>query len=208
MPIPVTTTTDLAGHLLCAVPQLEDPNFRRSVILMIEHNDEGAFGLVVNQVLPTSIREVLGSLGFTWTGEPEAQVRRGGPVEPIRGFVLHDIDGWDPLADEVVEGVYLTTSLEAVAASTENEIGDRGGRLLFLLGYAGWGAGQLESEMAAGSWVAVPLYGVTSDIPGMSVAPGWFLQAEPDAMWGEALRSTGIDPARVVALSARRGFPT
>ncbi len=203
MPIPVTTADNLARHLLCAVPQLEDPNFKRSVVLILEHNEDGAFGLVLNNPMTTRVADVVDSLNLEWRGEPETTVRRGGPVEPIRGFVLHDQVNWDPLAETVAGGLLLTTSLDAVTRSGAASIGGEAEQFLFLLGYAGWGASQLEGEMAVGSWVSVPLRGVTSPADGLGVSARWILTAKPSKMWAEALRSTGIDPARVVAFRGR-----
>ncbi|MCB9566402.1 MAG: YqgE/AlgH family protein [Myxococcales bacterium] len=181
--------TSLAHHLLCAVPQLVDPNFVRSVILMIEHGDDGAFGLVVNNPLPTLIAEVTDSLGLHWRGPGDQHVLLGGPVETVRGFVLHDQPAWDPLADEVVDGIHLTATLDGI--DRDAAFGGEG-RFLFTLGYAGWGAGQLEREMVSGSWVAVPV----GREPGVSGE--WLLRVDPEVMWQEALAAFGIDPARLV----------
>lgn len=186
----IGVTTSLTRHLLCAVPQLADPNFVRSVVLVVEHNDEGAFGLVLNNTLPTRVSEVTESLGLEWRGPEDQRVRLGGPVEPVRGFVLHDSLDWDPLAEPVCEGLLLTATLDAISP----EVGIGGaGRILFTLGYAGWGEGQIEEEMTSGSWVAVP---IREDGPGVSAQ--WILQTSPESMWQEALAAIGIDPARLV----------
>jgi putative transcriptional regulator len=186
----IGVTTSLSCHVLCAVPQLVDPNFVRSVVLMIEHNEDGAFGLVINNCLPTRVADVTESLGLEWYGEEDEKVRLGGPVEPVRGFVLHDQPGWDPLADEVCDGLLITASLDAI--TPEEGIG-AGGHFLFTLGYAGWGEGQLEREMTSGSWVAVPI-----SEAGFGVTPRWIFETAPEAMWQEALASIGVDPARLV----------
>src|SRR5262245_56288876 len=107
-------SSSLGGHLLCAVPQLLDPNFRRSVVLMLEHNEDGALGLVLNNPLPNTVSEVARSLQLRWEGDDEATVRLGGPVEPMRGWILHDQAEWDPSAEEVLPGLWLTTSLDPV----------------------------------------------------------------------------------------------
>lgn len=185
--------TSLAGHVLCAVPQLADPNFERSVVLMIDHDERGAFGLVLNNTLPTRVAEVASSLGLTWEGAPEQEIHLGGPVEPIRGFVLHDQPTWDPLAEEVIDGVWLTMTLDAV--SERGSFGGAGS-FRFVLGYAGWGAGQIEAEMASGSWIAVPIGSPAG--AGEGLDPPWIFRADPEAMWGEALSALGVDPARFV----------
>lgn len=193
----------LEGNLLCAVPQLADPNFRRSVVLILDHGDAGALGLVLNQPLPHAMAEVAQSLGVRWTGDPEALARSGGPVEPMRGWVLHEGRGWDENAREVLPGVFLTTSVAPIQRSEEGIGGAF--RMLFLLGYAGWGPGQLEGEMAQGSWVVVPLKSADGD---RALTPSWIFEADPADMWDEAFASIGVDPARLVGLSGFASGPT
>jgi len=197
----------LSRHLLCAVPQLVDPNFVRSVVLVLEHSSKGAFGLVLNNRLSTPVREMASAIGLRWGGDPEQTVGLGGPVETTRGFILHDQPAWDPLAEAITPGVFLTTSLDSVredaAADTTPRLGGGSAHVLVLLGYAGWGEGQLEAEMAAGSWMAVPVHPAASAGPG--VPESWLWSASPEAMWGEALRSIGIDPARLVGSSLGSG---
>lgn len=190
----------LGAHLLCAVPQLADPNFARAVVLMIEHDPGGAFGLVLNNPLPTTLAEVGEVIGLRWAGDPTRSIRLGGPVEPVRGFILHDTPGWDPRAESVVDGLFLTVSLDHV--DREEEVGTEGSLQMFM-GYAGWGPGQLEAEMTSGAWLAVPVRGIHE--PGDGVDAAWILHAEPTTMWAEALQAVGIDPARVVG---HRGLGT
>jgi putative transcriptional regulator len=194
------TATDLRCHLLCAVPQLLDPNFHRSVVFMLEYGEEGALGLVVNNVMPTSLQDVAQSLDLEWEGDPDECIRLGGPVEPVRGWILHDQEEWDPVADNVAPGLMLTTSLEPLIQEGHAAFGANGSRYLFLLGYAGWGPGQLEDEIAAGSWVVVPVR-TTDDDGGQGVDVRWLFDSDPEGMWEEALRSIGVDPQRLVGLS-------
>jgi putative transcriptional regulator len=102
---------------------------------------------------------------------------------------------WDPTAEEVLRGVYLTTSLEPVTRAGRTSIGRFGTRFIFILGYAGWAPSQLEGEVAAGSWVPVP---IDHEGTGVGVAPDWLFCTDPTAMWDEAMRSIGVDPARMV----------
>jgi putative transcriptional regulator len=192
-------STDLSCHLLCAVPQLMDPNFHRSVVFMLEHGGSGALGLVVNNPMPTALRDVADSLDLEWQGDPDERVRLGGPVEPVRGWILHDQDEWDPAAATVAPGLLLTTSLELLMQEGHGAFGANGSRFLCLLGYAGWGPGQLEGEIAAGSWVVVPVR-TTDDGAGNGVDVRWLFEAQPEAMWEAALRSIGVDPHRLVGL--------
>lgn len=189
----------LARHLLVAVPQLVDPNFVRAVVLIVDHSAKGAFGLVLNNRLPTPVADMAAAIGLRWAGDAEQTVGLGGPVEPSRGFILHDQVTWDPLAEAITPAVFLTTSLDAVreaAGDTPARLGGGGAHVLALLGYAGWGEGQLEAEMASGSWMAVPVR--TAGRTGPGVPETWLWSASPEAMWSEALHSVGIDPAWLV----------
>lgn len=193
----------LSRHLLCAVPQLVDPNFVRSVVLIIDHSDKGAFGLVINHRLPTTIAEFADAVTLRWEGPADQGLRLGGPVEPVRAFLLHDQSQWDPLAEDVAPGAFLTASLEGVRRVSDNRFGGAGRNYLVFLGYAGWGPGQLESEMAQGSWLAVPLREPASDAPGVPVP--WLFDTAPEVMWHDALTTMGIDPARLIGASVGSG---
>ncbi len=194
------TPRGLGRHLLVAVPQLLDPNFERAVILLLEHGSEGAFGLVLNNPMPTTVKDVAASLELTWEGDDEVLVRLGGPVEPVRGWILHDRSDWDADGSEILPGLFLTTSLESIKATGEATFGADGHAVVMLLGYAGWGGGQLEQEIAAGSWVVVPVQGVGVDEDGPGVAPEWLLETPPESMWSSALAAIGVDPSRLVGM--------
>src|SRR5215471_16636922 len=86
----VVESSNLAPGLLLAMPQLADPNFSRSVVLMIEHSEQGSFGLVINHPSPIKASELLDSLEMSWRGEASAVVWAGGPVQPSTGWVLHE----------------------------------------------------------------------------------------------------------------------
>lgn len=187
--------SSLANHLLCAVPQLVDPNFVRSVVLMVDHSVHGAFGLVLSNVLPTRVREFADALQLQWTGPDEQRIRLGGPVEPQRAFLLHDDPTWDPLAEQLAPGLFLTASLEGVRRENHERFGGGERSYMVVLGYAGWGAGQLEYEMSQGSWMAAPLRAEPGD-EGLEIP--WIWDTPPDQMWQQALASIGIDPARLI----------
>lgn len=190
----------LANCLLCAVPQLMDANFHRSVVLVLAHGAEGALGLVVNRALPVSIREVAHELDLSWTGHEEESVRHGGPVSPERGWILHDQSTWDPCAEEIVrDELWLTTSLDHVRKAGAREFGDQM-RMVFALGYAGWEAGQLETELAAGSWVVVPL--ADDDCAERGVDVDWLFDTPAELMWHQALAAIGINPLHLVGMHA------
>lgn len=145
----------LAGHLLVASERMDDPNFARTVIYMVEHNRDGAFGLIVNRPLgEVPVSELLAGMGRAPAeGDATVQVFAGGPVSPGQGFFLHSRDVMLKTSVAVDDKIAVTGDpemLDALAAK-------RGPRhLLFALGYAGWGPGQLESEQARGVWLDIP----------------------------------------------------
>jgi putative transcriptional regulator len=186
-----TEKVSLAPGLLIAMPQLEDPNFERAVVLMIEHNEQGSFGLVINKTTEIKAAELLQSLEMPWAGDDEELVWKGGPVSPTTGWVLHE-----PLADldDVADGSGTTTIAPGVAMSTSPDrlrtlAAHPPRRLRLLLGYSGWGAGQLASEMAAGAWLHT------------DIDPHIIFDLDPDEMWNAAVRSLGIGADDVVVPS-------
>lgn len=165
---------------------------------MLDHGVDGALGLVLNNLMNTPIVDVAQALSLDWAGHAGARVRSGGPVEQIRGWFLHDQPDWDAEASQLAEGLWLTTSLESVLADGHRRFGRRGERFLFLLGYAGWGGGQLEAEIAAGSWVVIPV--VEPDEEDVGVDVDFLFDCPPEDMWVEALHAIGVDPQRLVGL--------
>lgn len=151
----------LTGQFLIAMPAMVDPNFDRTVTYICEHNDEGALGIIVNRPTSMSLGEILAQMNLE-LGDPElaAQpVLQGGPVQPERGFVIHD-DSGDGFSATVslTDGLRVTTSRDILVALSE---GHGPPRAVIALGYAGWAAGQLETEMANNAWLTVP---ATADI--------------------------------------------
>lgn len=142
----------LRHHFLVASPWLGDPRFRNGVIYLCDHSADGALGLMVNQRTTLTLGEILTQLELSGQHREEP-VYNGGPVQPERGFVLHRSGtAWQNTL-EVAEGVCLTTSRDILEA-----IGQGGGPASFLvaLGYSGWGAGQLEEELAGNAWLTCP----------------------------------------------------
>jgi putative transcriptional regulator len=174
-------TKSLAGQLLVAAPDLQDPNFRETVVYLVHHDQAGAMGLVVNRVLGTGpLDEMLEGLGMPPDGAPDLELRvhYGGPVEPARGFMLHSPDYRAEDTVVLSDLVALTVSpgiLQDIAAGK----GPR--RSLFALGYAGWGPEQLESELAAGAWVVVE--------PDAEL----LFDEQPETKWQRAFDRRGID---------------
>jgi putative transcriptional regulator len=146
--------TSLAGQLLVAMPQMQDPRFARSVIIMCAHNEEGAMGLVINKLIDQiTMPELMRQLGIEAAGvSGQPGVHFGGPVEAGRGFVLHSSDYVENGTLMVGTSLALTATLDILRAIGRGE-GPR--RSLLALGYAGWGPGQLDGEIQANGWLNV-----------------------------------------------------
>ncbi|MDX2298812.1 MAG: YqgE/AlgH family protein [Xanthomonadaceae bacterium] len=145
----------LVGVLLVAMPSMDDPRFARSVILVCQHGSDGAMGLVVNRLAEYHLRDVFEQMQITVKRPPllEQPVLQGGPVHSDRGFVLHDGEReWDSSL-RVGASLAVTTSRDVLEALARDE-GPR--HFLLALGYAGWGEGQLEAELAENAWLTVP----------------------------------------------------
>ena len=161
----------LRGQLLVAGPTLLDPNFHRTVVLVCEHGDDGAMGLVLNRPSPIPADQAIPELGEALA--PEARLWLGGPVQTTSVVVLADFADGDegmPVAGSV--GLVLPdTKLEDVATAVH--------RARAFLGYAGWGPGQLEAELEGDDWIAADF------------APGDAFNDEPEELWGRVLGRKG-----------------
>lgn len=177
-------TLNLTGHFLIAMPGLADTRFSRTLTYVCEHNERGALGIIVNRPVEMKMAELFSQIGSALTSAERAEqpLYFGGPVEPERGFVLHQPVGhWQStLALGGLLG--LTTSRDILDAIGQGQGPDR---LLVALGYAGWGAGQLEDELGQNAWLSVAAdAGVIFDLPAEER-----LQA--------AMRLLGVDPANL-----------
>jgi putative transcriptional regulator len=174
----------VAPGLLIAMPQLADPNFHRSVVLMIEHQTEGSFGLIVNRPSENRVIELLESLEILWRGSPRDVAWWGGPVQPETGWILHEpvAEIGDDITREIAPGLHLSSAPEALRILA----GKPPKRIRFILGYAGWGPEQLESELADGSWV-------NSDVSAELV-----FDTPPEELWTASVRRLGITPESLV----------
>lgn len=173
----------LAPGFLIAMPRLGDPNFQRAVILVIEHGSGGAMGLVINRAAPLTLADVAKGHDIKLAdGRGQQQVFLGGPVEPQRGFVLHDSTGV-PEKHEIVPGLYLSVTLDALGPL----LCDAQCKLRFCLGYAGWGPKQLDQEIAAGAWLFTEAERVA------------VLEGDAETLWDATLRGMGVDPAMIVS---------
>jgi putative transcriptional regulator len=181
--------TSLAGQLLIAMPQMADERFAHSVIYLCAHSAEGAMGIIVNQRAPSlSFPELLRQLDIIPDDESirlpapadRMQVHRGGPVETGRGFVLHSHDF--VIANStmpVQDGICLTATLDILRAIAE---GRGPTQAMLALGYAGWGAGQLEAEIQENGWITGP------------ADEAIVFDAALDSKWDRALAKIGIAP--------------
>lgn len=161
----------LRGHLLIAGPDLWDPNFRRTVVLIGHHDDDGAVGVVLNRPLGTTVAEAAPPLSpLVPDGETLFQ---GGPVQPEAAVVLADFE--DPTRAGVL-------ALDSIGFLPEEADADSLGglrRARVFAGYAGWGAGQLEAELDEDSWHAIP------------ALPGDVFTSRPDRLWAAAVGRLG-----------------
>lgn len=185
--------TNLTGKVLIAMPGMADPRFERSVVLICAHTDEGAMGLVLNRPLPEiDFGDLLEQLGITNDGSARPiEVRFGGPVEPGRGFVLHNVPehGDDPEGRlRIGRTLAMTTTRDILE---ELAHGHGPASAVLALGYAGWGPGQLEDEMLQNGWLT-----------GDSAEELIFGESHSDK-WQSALRAQGIDPSLLSAAAGR-----
>lgn len=204
--------SSLAPTLLLSMPQLVDPNFTRTVVLMCKHSDDGAFGLVVNRPLVTTGRIVVNvdapplvslpepvergaGAGTretrTMASDHDLQVWVGGPVEPERSWILVG-DEMEHAQEQdrgvrIAEGLYLSTSPDLLRRLLEPS---PPARARLMIGYSGWGPGQLETELEMSAWL---ISDVDRDL---------IFNTAPDRMWEAAIRRLGADPA---ALHTSRG---
>lgn len=182
---------DLTGKLLIAMPGMGDIRFERAVVLICDHNDDGAMGLIVNKPAPeVRLAHLLDQLSIEGAAEAaDMPVYFGGPVEGGRGFVLHSCDYRSRLQSlEVAEGFCMTATLDILEDIAAGKGPDR---TLMMLGYSGWGPGQLESEIAMNGWLTA------------EADPALVYDMDDEAKWGAALNSLGVDPLTLSTSAGR-----
>jgi putative transcriptional regulator len=177
----------LSNQFLVAMPGLEDNNFSHSVTLLCEHSDKGALGLIINRPTDLRLSEMLDQMGVEHNQLPgDPIVYWGGPVQPERGFVVHSAPGvWDSTL-KLADDLYITTSRDVLGAIGRGE-GPQ--RYMVALGYAGWGEGQLESEIMSNSWLNTP------------VDSGVLFGTPAPQRWLAAARLLGVDVSHLASVA-------
>jgi len=180
----------LDDQFLIAMPGMQDENFARAVIYVCAHSEEGAMGIVINRVQPLRFPDLLVQLGVVDEKQAirlpaparDLLVRNGGPVDRSRGFVLHSddyiVDSSLPVSDEIC----LTATIDILRAISKGS-GPR--HALMALGYAGWGAGQLEREIIDNGWLTCP------------ASQDMLFDGDIDRKYERLLTSLGIDMAHL-----------
>ena len=178
----------LANHFLVAMPELQDPNFHQTVTLVCQHDENGALGVVINRPIEhLMMNEVLNELELNVTNDQpmvHGPVYVGGPVHNELGLVLHEGLGEWQSTIPVGERMGLTSSRDVLESMA---IGSGPENALLSLGYAGWGAGQLESEIHQNSWLTV------------KADPAVVFETPPHERWHKSLQAMGLDLSRLAS---------
>jgi putative transcriptional regulator len=181
----------LTDQLLIAMPAMQDGNFARTVAYVCRHTADGAMALVLNRPVGLSVADILEQLKLDASAPALAAmpVLSGGPVQTERGFVLHADDGrpWESSL-AVRPGLCLTTSRDILVALAE---GRAPAPLMFALGYAGWGAGQLDRELLENAWLTVP------------ADPAILFETPVERRWQAAADLVGVDLSRMSGYAGR-----
>jgi putative transcriptional regulator len=170
----------LKGQFLIATPNLLDPNFNGTVILVIQHDDKGALGVVINRPLDVTVQQACEQIMGTGC-EAGGVLHHGGPCEAMLVVIHTEASAGET---EILPGLYFTTAKDRVESLLENPIAE----MKFIVGYSGWGAGQLEEELETGSWLICP-------------ATAERVFGSPENLWSrlntEANLSKWVDPGRI-----------
>jgi putative transcriptional regulator len=179
--MPITDTLETPVFLI-AMKQVVDPFFHRSVVLLLEHDEGGSFGMIVNRPTDVSMLDLLAGLGVTWAGALDAPSWFGGPVQPGVGTVLYGAEEpaeeGEDVSHEIEGGLHISRDIRVLtrlAAAPPSE-------LRLFLGYAGWGPGQLSQEIERNDWLVAPFDRAS------------LFDDDPAGMWGRALESIGVRP--------------
>lgn len=175
----------LTGKLLVAMPYLQDQQFHHSVIYICGHDESGAMGLIINkQLTSVSFKDLLDQIKIEHDlSGPDGPIYYGGPVEVGRGFVLHTIDYLADASVTINNNFALTATLEVLRAISQCH-GPR--NALVALGYVGWAAGQLETEIQNNGWLVIEAH---EDI---------IFDKNHESIWQNAMASIGVNPSYIM----------
>lgn len=162
-----------APCILVANPLLLDPNFLHAVVLLIEHDDQGSMGIILNRPLPLTLEQICAESQLNYAGNDDATAFRGGPVESQRGIIL--VRGSMPSSEDTV--LNFTDFISFRKDLLEHLLLDPEAYYRLFLGYSGWGPGQLDTEIQQGAWAALPL------------KPEWLISEDPRNLWQQVLEN-------------------
>lgn len=172
------------------MPQVMDPFFHQSVVLLVHHQEEGSLGFIINRPTGVKLSEILEDLDIDWLGEQGTMAFFGGPVEPQIGTLIYNPDETSPPGrHEICQGVALTQHIDDLSTLA----GKPPEAFRLLLGYAGWGDGQLEEELLRNDWLVAP------------VDPELLFHETPEEMWRLACQSVGVNPERLPRWTSNDG---
>ena len=176
----VSDSHNLTGHFLIAMPSLDDGFFNHAVTYICEHDETGSFGIIINQETDLTLKQIINEMKIETQGDynQDQPIFIGGPVDQGRGFILHRPTGNWQSTLKVTDSVALTTSKDILQAIANNK-GPKNS--IVALGYAGWAAGQLDSEIASNTWLSCP-----AEEQIIFVTP-------PEERWKAAAKLIGID---------------
>jgi putative transcriptional regulator len=183
-------TTTLTNNFLIAMPSMRDPSFKRGVAFLCQHGEDGAMGLLINRLSEYRLGDVLAQMNLSSTNAEvgDSPVLIGGPVQPERGFVLHAPHGQWESSFKISESICVTTSRDILVAIAEGRGPDRA---LVTLGYSGWGAGQIESELKENAWLTAP------------VSDPILFDTPIEQRWDAAAALVGVSIANLTSYSGR-----
>jgi putative transcriptional regulator len=184
-----------APALLVAMPQVLDPFFHKSVVLLVAHEEAGSLGFVVNRPTEVPVEKILAGMELSWSGPRGAHAFFGGPVQPQLGSVLYDAAQVGALAIDLDRGAEIDAGVGITqhAADLARLAAQPPPSFRLILGYAGWNAGQLVEEVLRNDWLVAP------------VDRRLVFSTDADSIWTHVLRSLGVDPATLPSWTATDG---
>lgn len=180
------------GQLLLAMPNIGDPRFQKAAVYICAHDEKGAMGIVINHVMQgLEFGSLLKDLEIESNIKLPQRLNHlpvlcGGPVETARGFLIHSQDFKQPDTIKVQPDIFVTGTIDALAALDDTSAP---ANMIFALGYAGWGAGQLEAEVMQNAWLTLP------------ATPGLVFSEKTGHIWDNGLEILGISPSQLSHLS-------